>query len=188
MESFLVFIVVTTAAALVTLAVATGLLVRWVQRRNRVSPRISTSAPIGWLWSPVRAARLHRRLQRAVTIARSCCGRLERARVQLLALLELVDDLERVAVAVDDRLVEASRAHRTVRARMLDDLERDVRQVEATAHHMLRTLDRWTIVTPEAPAAALGRIAERFGALDDAMRELDRIDQSCDAAVPRAAG
>ncbi len=44
-------------------------LVRWrMARANRVSPAVRSPAPLSWLWSPSRAARMHRRLRVAVAL------------------------------------------------------------------------------------------------------------------------
>ena len=61
---------ITSLVMLAAVAATVWYAVHRLRRRNRVSPRRRTAAPLNWLWSFRPAARLHRRLRTAVLTAR----------------------------------------------------------------------------------------------------------------------
>ena len=88
---------------------------RWRQSRaNRVSPAVKSPAPIRWLGSWSRPARLHRRLRAAVVLIHlSPSPRTREA--PSLSVDALRRDLEYQAVELDQHLVVAARHPRTYR-------------------------------------------------------------------------
>jgi hypothetical protein len=149
---------------------------RRLQVRNRVSPRISSRAPLDWMWSWSLAARLHRHLARTVAAARSC---IQGSRAQL-GLEDLVAGLERHACAIDDQLVVVARLPASARRRLLRELAAEVREVDALAERVIRSGRAWAGVEPST--RALAPVAERLDALDEAMRDLSRLDRASGGA------
>src|SRR5881394_3269238 len=79
-----------------------ALVMRRLARNNRVSPTVPTLAPLTWTFLPERPARLHRRLRRAMSMARiAAAGHVARSGRALGTIPELVTDLEQRACAVD---------------------------------------------------------------------------------------
>ena len=147
-----------------------ALALRRLQRRNRVSPRYASGAPLSWLWSWTLSARLHRHLARTVTAVRSC---ISGSRAQL-GLEDLVAELERHACAIDDQLVVVARLPRPNGRRLLRELVAEVRHVDALAERIIRSGRAWAGAEPST--RALAPVAERLDALDAAMRDLGRLD------------
>jgi hypothetical protein len=145
---------------------------RRLQRRNRVSPSHPSRAPLDWLWSWSLAARLHRHLARTVTAVRGC---IQGSRAQL-GLADLVADLERHACAIDDQLVVVSRLPASARRRLLRELAAEVREVDDLAERVIRSGRAWAGVEPST--RALAPVAERLDALEEAMRDLSRLDRA----------
>ena len=110
-----VFLSKVVIVLLVLVAVAALTLSR-IRRRLRVSPSVRTDAPLTWLASPIPAARLHRRLQSAVDAVRAVRGTKRRLRRDApTAVQRLADDVEREAVALDERLVAVAKLGTTER-------------------------------------------------------------------------
>jgi hypothetical protein len=158
--------------------VSSTAVVLWrLRRRNRVHPRVASAAPLSWLASPGRAARLHRRLRAAVAAAQFRPGPRRRRRHLMPAgrVHELVTELVQEAVAVDDQLVQAALAPAAVRRHLLAMLETHVVHVECLAR-------RLAALRPDAgrsaasSAAALRSLGERVDALEDARSEIDELE------------
>jgi hypothetical protein len=162
-------------AAVAGSAAVTAALVWRLRRRNRVSPSVRSEAPVLWLWSPTRAARLHRRLQKAVSAARYGLGldHGRRSRPASPQLSELVDDLQLQAVAVDRQVVVASRCPPTVRTRLLRALADQTGDIERLVE---RVLEAASATAGDPPPAALARMGERLDALEAARDELARLE------------
>ena len=157
------------AMIIVILTLATPAAITWVvlrrlQRSNRVSPQIPTYAPLLWLWVPHRPARLHRRLRRVTAVARAAGGG------NLPSMPELAGELERRACATDSKLVLAAKVGGPARWGMLNEVEREVRDLELLATRMLTMTTTWS-----STAVGTEAIAERLDALEAAMREVDEI-------------
>jgi hypothetical protein len=162
-------VVVGIAAAVVWYAI------HRLRRRNRVSPRRRTSAPLNWLWSFRPAARLHRRLRTAVLTAQRAldsggdgCG-------PWPALVELAADIEQQACAIDTRLVVAGQAPVALRRKLVIDLTVQVVEVEHLTGRLVGLAQRTGAEHGQQPDGATGtqRIRERLDALDEALAELD---------------
>lgn len=164
-------VVITVLSGLVLLAFATAAVAAHVLgRANRLVPGTATPAPLGWLWSPRTAARLHRRLKRSLSAARTCAELHGRD----LGLVDLVSDLERHAVALDRELVVADRLPHPNRSRALRELRAEVRQVDALAERIIRNGRAWSGTEPSAREVT--GVAERLDALESAVADLSRLE------------
>ena len=170
-----ILLLMTVASLVVAIAIA---LVAWrLHRRNRVSPRTPTAAPVTWLASPQRASRLHRRLRSAVATARFRPPGTPKRHVPAADIAAMVDDLERHACALDEQLVMARYAPPAVRRRLYDTLEAEVRRVEELAGRMASARHAPALSGPDG-VTSLERITERLDALDEARREIARLEAS----------
>ncbi|HEY3095949.1 MAG TPA: hypothetical protein VGK05_03865 [Acidimicrobiia bacterium] len=149
-----------TLAGLPLLPVA---LVLWLRRRHPGVPR-------GWQLSQSDAAILHRRLHRCVDETRRAVAR-SRAGVPVEELESLTDDLYDEAVAIDGKLVEASRLPHGPRRKSLLELKYRIIETEQLAARV-----RGLAVDVARPSVAdaddgIDRLRARLDALDDARRE-----------------
>ena len=110
---------ISALVVLVTVAAAVGYAIHRLRRRNRVSPRRRTLAPINWLWSFRPTARLHRRLRAAVLTSRAALRVGHDGHQPWPALVELAADVEQQACAIDERLVLAARAPVALRRKLV---------------------------------------------------------------------
>ena len=173
-------------ALLVTWAALFGLglvLVRWrLGRSNRVSPAVKSPAPLHWLYSWSRTARLHRRLRAAVALIHLSPS--PRARqAPSLSVDALRRDLEYQAVELDQHLVVAARHPRAYRRGLLRSLDQQVVTIEALAvrlSSMMRPVDApstgWD--APATPPEVLQRIGQQLDLLDAAQTELVEIERA----------
>ena len=154
------------------------LLMRRLARNNRISPSVPTLAPVSWTFLPERPARLHRRLRRAISMARvAAAGHVARSGRSLATIPELVADLEQRACAVDSELVVASRSRGPLRWSLLNDIEHQVHEIDALASRVAGLASAWAAspVAGGSGPAALEAIGERVTALEMAMREVSAI-------------
>jgi hypothetical protein len=158
-------------------------LIRWrMARSNRVSPAVRSAAPMRWLWSYNRGARLHRRLRAAVALIHLAPSR-RVSRLPSLSVDELRRDLEHQAVVLDQHLVVAVHHPRSHRRSLLVTLETQVTEVERLAvrlSSMSRPDDTpssgWD-THPTSPEA-LERISSQLDLLDTAQAELVEIERA----------
>jgi hypothetical protein len=150
---------------LVLPSVAAALALRSLARRNRITPRVPTLAPLNWLWSWGGPARLHRRLCRNAATARMCAIR----RPHWTAVADVTAELEARAVALDEQLVFATHATRNLRRRLLAEAAAEVREVEMLTQRVLRMTSAPLPVPQGPPPLAL---RDRVDALEHALREL----------------
>lgn len=146
--------------------VAVMLVLRALRRRNRVSPDRPSDAPIPWMWSPAMAARLHRRLQAAVALARMVARRHLRDAGRP-PVVDLAADLEREAVALDAHIAVIGRLHPTERRRVLPRLIADVARVEQLTSR-LSLLD--------ARVSASARLHHHPGAMEELAIQLETLE------------
>jgi len=179
-------ILIFLAAVAITWVAMFGLglaLVRWrLARSNRVSPAVKSPAPLRWLWSWARPARLHRRLHAAVALIHLSPSPRTRA-TPTLSVDALRRDLQYQAVELDQHLVVAARHPRAYRKGLLRTLDRQVAEVESLAVRlsaMMRPVDTpasgWD--APVAPADVLERIGHQLDLLDAAQTELAEIERA----------
>ena len=159
-----VTVVLPLALVVVTMVVS----MRRLRHRNRVSPIHDTQAPLVWLWSPRAAARLHRRLQAAVSVARMIALR-HRSELDRPRTAELALELECEAVAVDHRLALVGRLPAAARSHAMGHVLADVRRIEAVA-------SRLSLL--EVDSATPARLAHEPSALEDLAAQLDRLEDA----------
>lgn len=170
------FLVAFGAASLALTSVGLGLVLWRLRRRNRLHPSSPTAAPVTWLLSPSRPARLHRRLRAAVLTAGFRAPGGGRRRVPATAVDDLVAELLREAVAVDGQLAVAARAPWRVRTRLLGVAEPQVARLEQLAGR-LAVLTAASARPGGAPAAvAIHALEERLDALEAARQEIADLE------------
>lgn len=168
MDALGTFLVVLLAMGLVfflTVLVAVLLGARALGRRNRVSPTVASPAPLTWLGQPGAAARLHRRLRAAVTVARSASASAPSAE----RLADLAAELEQEAVALDAHLVVVSHLTGKDRRLRLAPLALQVQRVEQVASQ---------ISLHAAQSQAPLRAAGQRSTLDDLAHQLEVLEEA----------
>ena len=171
----LLVLVVSFVALMALSSVALGLALWRLGRRNRLHPATPTPAPITWLVSPQRPARLHRRLQAAVVTANHrepARSRRRGRKAPTTSVDDLVQELVREAAAVDQQLVVAARAPRRVRVRLLGVCDPQVAQIERVAARLA------VLASADArPAgAAIAALEDRLDALEAARQEIADLE------------
>ena len=142
-------------------------LVLWMRRRHQDVPR-------GWQLSQSEAAILHRRLHRCVDETRRAVARAGKA-VPVEQLKSLTDELYDQAVAIDRKLVEASRLPQGKRHKALIEIKYRIIETERMAARV-----RALAVDMVQPRVAdtddgLDRLRDRLDALDEARREAHEL-------------
>jgi hypothetical protein len=156
-----------------------------LHHRNRVSPRVRTDAPVGWLWSPAYAARLHRRLQRAAGLARAV-ETLHQRKGGQFRLVEMAQVLEREACALDERLALIGRLHVSQRRRAMPDLLAEVTRIEQVALRLsMQQIDQRVDARLEEQSSAVHQLTIELDALDEANEVLRKVE--ADAGLHRPA-
>jgi hypothetical protein len=168
-EVLVVFLLLLLVAAGVAVAVLVAL-VHALVMRNRVVPGQRSPAPLTWLVAPDHAARLHRRLRHAMTMAGAATGPSAAA----LGLDDVVGRLGARAVELDEQLVIASRAPKPARRRMLRELQTEVIELERLAERTVRMSRAWRASEPSD--RGLSEVRERLELLESALRELDGVE------------
>lgn len=138
-------------------------LVLWLRRRHSGVPR-------GWQLSQSEAAILHRRVHRCVDETRQAVARAGSG-VQVEQLRSLTEDLHQQAVAIDRKLVEASRLPQGTRHKTLLELKYRIVDTEQLAVRVRQlAVD---MVRPQVADTDDGiqRLRDRLDALDAARRE-----------------
>jgi hypothetical protein len=142
-----------------------GVATVWMLKRlNRVDPRTPTRAPLRWLWSIGRCARLHRRLRVAVRNARSA---------RAFTADSVIADLVGHACALDQRLVAVSRTPFLMRIEQLHWVAAEIGHVE---HLAARLCGIPAGPGPAYPMNGLRDVADRIDALDAARRDLAAVE------------
>ena len=145
-------------------------LVLWMRRRHPAMPR-------GWWVSQSEAAILHRRLHRGVDETRRAVARAG-AGVSIDQLKSLTEDLDAQAIAIDAKLVEASRLPGKPRHKALVELKYRVIETEKLAVRVRElAVD---MAKPHVEDADDGnrRIRDKLDALDQARLEAYDIGRS----------
>lgn len=168
-----VFLALTT----ITMVLTTLIVLRHLRRRNRVAPSIPTNAPLSWLWSPRRAARLHRRLRAAVVHSRlgpddaSATGPMFRALVA-------------EAVQIDGHLVAVGRLRFADRQGYLRPLAAEVARVEQVAARLARLrLESTRPLQLADHHRPLDELDAHCARVEEARRELQRIEAAAGIAT-----
>jgi hypothetical protein len=150
--------------------------VRTIARSNRVSPTVSTGAPLHWRVDPSPAGRLHRRLQGVVRQLHAA-GVLVPGRRRAAASHPLAVELETQAVELDRRLVVvAAGKGKKRRRRELDALALDVERLEVLTHRLVAAAHWQSPISPRSTATALDHVADQLDALEAGQREITELD------------
>jgi hypothetical protein len=138
-------------------------LVLWLRRRHPGVPR-------GWQLSQGEAAILHRRLHRCVDETRQAVARAGSG-VPVEQLKSLTEDLHDQALAIDRKLVEASRLPQGTRRKSLLDLKYRIIETEHLAARVRELAVDMARPHVGETDDGIDRLRERLDALDQARRE-----------------
>jgi hypothetical protein len=154
-----------------------GLLVLWrLRTRNRLHPKWPTMAPLVWLVDPRLPARLHRRLRAAVATAHFRTPGRGRHKVPHSSVDALVLELLHEAAAVDEQLVLAARAPRSIRRQILRVTVPQVDKLVAIAGR-LAVLVSASARPGGAPAAnAIQALEDRLDAIEVSRQEIADLE------------
>lgn len=154
-----------------------GLVAVWrLRRRNRIHPKWPTMAPLSWLVHPGLPARLHRRLRAAVATAHYRAPGRGRHKVPSSSVDELVVELLHEAAALDEQIVLAGRAPRSIRRQLLSVTAPQVTKLEAIAGR-LAVLVSASARPGGAPAAsAIQALEDRLDAIEVSRQEIADLE------------
>jgi hypothetical protein len=159
-------VVLTVAVVAGTAVAVLAIEIRRRQRRaNQVVPGIGGPAPASWAGAHTPEARLHRRLRDAMAALRAVPG-LDATSPGGRA------ELDRYALALDERLVAVAAVPESVRAPALDRVTADIEALESAAGALT------TQVAGGGPALgdAVRSLSQRMVLLDEARAELDALE------------
>ncbi|MDY7101347.1 MAG: hypothetical protein S0880_09185 [Actinomycetota bacterium] len=161
--AILAIVVLASTAAMI------GVPIWMMRRRMRVVPGVRTRAPLRWAVVPSRPARLQRRLRSAVLLSSVDSARADGA------FAELVLDIRREAIQLDEALAVAGRASGPLRRAALGDLSPRVARLEDAA----RRVANLAPASPpdDAGVDTLARLEHRLDMVESALREIDELDQ-----------
>jgi hypothetical protein len=160
----LLLVLLGVGATFLAVCAMTALLAwRWLRRRNSVGRH--RRAPVAWLWSPRRAARLHRRLIRVWYGAHHAA----RGATSLAAPATAI---EARAEILDAELAALAASGGLRRRSVLADLHGRVIELETLTARLASTSRRLDALVPRIPEDP---IAERLDALDAALAELSPV-------------
>jgi hypothetical protein len=153
----------------VLLGVGATLAVRSLRRTNRVSPTSGTRAPVTWLVSPSRPARMHRQLRNLgswVTSHPAASGD--------TTWNQLLDEVARA----DGRLVVATRANPRIRTSELDAVSETISRLEDLAVR-LRNLEQPATPADHEPSPPDGvsMLERRIEHLEQAHADLEDLER-----------
>ncbi len=175
---------------LVTTMGSVAVLHLWHKNKQiqQMEPELSSLAPAIWLFSPRKAARIHRRVLAVLQMTHSCATANARRVPPNHEVAKLTRDMLQEAVVLDDQLVAAGRMGRGVGRRLLNLIEPQVAHLEELAGR-LAIMTGGSSRPGTATATALVAIDERLGALEAAHHEIIHLETllatSTDAS-PRA--
>jgi hypothetical protein len=173
--------VVWTFIILVFMAVAltvAGLawMVHAQRKRNRFGRHDVVVAPLHWLYTPGEGQRLHRRLLASVAAARRAALAADGRRAVPGGLVEIVDDLERQAGAIDDGLIAASKLSLGRRHEAYAHLRDNVHELEEVAMRLVRLSTEWD--RGLRPAVDTERLNQRLDALEESVEEVAALERA----------
>jgi|GEM_PF-3119923 hypothetical protein len=177
-----VALVAATLAGAVLVGGGLALVGHRLRKRNAVSRRYPTSAPLHWQATPGTWAALHRRLRDAVAVLRHAVpdtkGRHRQAALDASPLARLADELEQHAAALDHDLVVAAHTRGPARTSLRQHLITQVLQLEALCQRVAAAASASVPPRPgsEPTPEALGRIGEELDALEAARDEIARLE------------
>ena len=179
-------IVLIVLVVLAALTAGTALLLaRHLHRPLELIPGRRGPVPLAWRWSLSRPALTQRRLVVAlVSVRLAASGGLPDTEVRQ-PWADLVGEAERLAEAVEARLVVAAAQPRSLRQRLLAELEPQVVQVEEVAARLVRSIGTWAAGTPDLSA---GQLMERLNAVEQALAEVARAEATAELGPVPASG
>lgn len=136
--------------------------------------RIAPDVPRGWRSSQSVAARLCRRLHRAVDAADASVGQARRRHVPVAQLEDAVGDLRACATAIDHQLVAAARLPLRPRHSTLLALRQRIAEVEKAAARVTRMAGDAGRPDVDGLRPSLQTVHERLDHLEAARQELRR--------------
>lgn len=167
----------------IVFVVAAAFVLRWrLHHANRVSPHARSDAPLTWLVSPSRPARLHRRLRSDMRGLELAVPRSSpTTTTPSLSVAALRHQLDDQAAALDHMVVLASHQPRAQRRQALDELEAQIESLEGIAARLTR-LHRIPETTPSLPVEsptpdALDAISRQVELLESAHEEVTALDR-----------
>jgi hypothetical protein len=134
----------------------------------RVVPGVRTRAPLRWSVAPTRPARLQRRLRSAVLLASTDPAR------STATFGELVVDIRREAVRLDEALAVAGRTSGPLRRAARGDLTDRVTRLEDAAGRVARLTP--TTAADDASGDTLSVLEQRLDMIESAIAEIDRLE------------
>jgi chemotaxis regulatin CheY-phosphate phosphatase CheZ len=138
-------------------------LILWMRRRHPDVPR-------GWQLSQSEAAILHRRLHRCVDETRRAVARAGNG-VPVEQLKSLTEDLNDQAVAIDRKLVDASRLPSKARHKSLLELKYRIIETEQLAARVRELAVDMARPHVDETDGGIQQLRDRLDALDQARRE-----------------
>jgi chemotaxis regulatin CheY-phosphate phosphatase CheZ len=138
-------------------------LILWMRRRHPDVPR-------GWQLSQSEAAILHRRLHRCVDETRRAVARAGNG-VPVEQLKSLTEDLNDQAVAIDRKLVDASRLPQGTRHKSLLELKYRIIETEQLAARVRELAIDMARPRVDETDGGIQQLRDRLDALDQARRE-----------------
>lgn len=185
MKWFLVAAVWVVVAIVAMAAGVVGMVRLRLRARHRINPKVPTDTPYLWMLSPATPARLHRRLAKAMAVARDGLERTRPPKRRLRRKLApspldpLVAKLDAEALAVDRHLLLVSRLGGGERQRLLAHLDGQVRQVEHLAGRvaMLGVQAASPIERIDGPTA-IDEVESQVALLEQSRTELAALDRA----------
>jgi hypothetical protein len=147
-------------------------LVVLIAHRNR---RLAPEVPRGWRTSQSVAARLCRRVHRAVDNADASVRQARKRGIAVVCFENAVHDLRACASTIDHQLVAASELPLTPRHRTLLELRYRISDVEKAAARVVAMAGEAGRPSPDEVRVSVQQVHQRLDDLEDARRELRDI-------------
>jgi chemotaxis regulatin CheY-phosphate phosphatase CheZ len=152
-------------------------LILWMRRRHPDVPR-------GWQLSQSEAATLHRRLHRCVDETRRAVARAGDG-VSVEQLKSLTEELNDQAIAIDRKLVDASRLPSKARHKALNELKYRIIETEQLAARVRELAVDMARPRVDETDDGIRQLRDRLDALDQARREAFEIGRPPSPPEPR---
>jgi hypothetical protein len=162
---------VTPVSPMVGVVVAAVLLALHLYRSRRLAPDV----PRGWRTSQAVAARLCRRVHRAVDNADSSVRRARKRGVAVVCFEGAVSDLRSCASTIDHQLVAASELPLAPRHRTLLELRYRIADVEKAAARVVTMAGEAGRPAPDEVRESVEQVHQRLDDLESARRELREL-------------
>jgi hypothetical protein len=137
--------------------------------------RLAPDVPRGWRTSQSVAARLCRRVHRAVDNADASVRRARKRGIAVVCFEGAVHELRTCATTIDHQLVAASELPLAPRHRTLLELRYRISDVEKAAARVVAMAGEAGRPSPDEVRASVQEVHQRLDGLEDARRELRDI-------------